>query len=114
MNKFKENLSEPFTPYTRDECNFYTVLCLENQHISDLEVDHYLDCGCMCKLCKQKRSKMYLKLKNGEKITERIKHTEVIMDEILNVNKKIAEIIKKKKQKTKYKPTQFMINHNSM
>jgi hypothetical protein len=79
------------TPYTSEEYKFYINLCLENQYINDIRVEHYIDNGCFCKLCSSKRSAMFLKAKRGEKI-DRIVHTEVINERNQNINNKINEI----------------------
>jgi hypothetical protein len=82
---------EPITPYTPEEYKFYINLCLENQYINDIHVEHYIDNGCVCKLCSSKRSAMFLKAKRGEKI-DRIVHIDVVNERTQNINNKINEI----------------------
>jgi hypothetical protein len=81
----------PITPYTPEEYKFYINLCLENQYINDIHVEHYIDNGCICKLCSSKRSAMFLKAKRGEKI-DRIVHIDVVNERTQNINNKINEI----------------------
>jgi hypothetical protein len=81
----------PITPYTPEEYKFYINLCLENQCINDIRVEHYIDNGCSCRLCSSKRSAMFLKAKRGEKI-DRIVHTEVLSERNQNINNKINRI----------------------
>jgi hypothetical protein len=70
-------------------------ICLENQHINDIQIEHYIDNGCFCKFCSNKRREIYFKAKNGVTQFEKIIHTEVINEEKQNKNKKILEVLKK-------------------
>jgi hypothetical protein len=81
----------PTIPYTPEEYKFYINLCLENQYINDIHVEHYIDNGCSCRLCSSKRGAMFLKAKRGENI-DRIVHTELINERTQNINNKINEI----------------------
>ena len=62
-----------------------------------MQNEHYIDNGCFCKLCTNKRRDIYFKAKNGEKKFEKIIHTE----EIENRNIRINELIKIKNQEIK-------------
>jgi len=76
-------------------------LCLENQYINDIQHEHYIDNGCFCNLCKNKRTELYIKSKNGEINNEKIIH-DVLVNNLHEIrNKKIFEIIKKKSQEIK-------------
>ena len=114
LNEWKTKITENFMPYTKTEYDFYVVLYLENQHINDIQTEHYIDNGCYCNLCKNKRREIYFKAKRGEKITEKITHNELVNENIHQKNTIILEVIKKKigekKQKNmKFKPKQFGI-----
>ena len=67
-----------FQPYTRAEYDFYVVLYLENQVYNDIQVDHYIDCGCICADCSAKRAYLFKRAKGGERITERVVHSECV------------------------------------
>ena len=67
-----------FTPYTSEEYNFYVVLYLENQVYNDIDVDHYIDSGCICKECSEKRLNVLIRVKCGDRIIERIIHSECV------------------------------------
>ena len=54
------------------------VLYLENQVYNDIQVDHYIDCGCICRDCSEKRAYLFKRAKCGERINERIIHTECV------------------------------------
>ena len=85
---WEKKMCEEYTPYSHDEYKFYMNLCLENQYINDIHLEHYIDNSCFCNLCSKKRISIYFSAKNGEKNFEKIIHTE-------NVNKE-KEIIKNK------------------
>ena len=97
LEPWNNKLSDIFIPYTEQEYKFYMNLCLENQYINDIQNEHYIDNGCFCKLCTNKRRDIYFKAKNGEKKFEKIIHTE----EIENRNIRINELIKIKNQEIK-------------
>jgi len=118
LGTWSKNLEEECIPYTVGEFEFYMNLCLENQYINDIQVDHYIDNGCFCELCKIKRRDLFFRAKNGERIFEKIIHDNVVFEEKQNIikrnieiiNKKI-EFINKKKAEKKIKKNQFAINH---
>lgn len=70
-----------FKPYNKNEYKFYMKLCLENQYINDIQVEHYIDSGCFCKLCTHKRRNIFMRAKGGEKIFEKIIHENLINKE---------------------------------
>jgi hypothetical protein len=72
------NQTSEFQPYTLEEYNFYVVLYLENQVYNDIQFDHYIDSGCICRCCSEKRLSLFKRAKGGERITERIVHSECI------------------------------------
>jgi hypothetical protein len=117
INTWYEKRCEDFTPYTQSEYNFYMNVCLENQYINDVQIDHYIDNGCFCKLCKEKRRTIFFKAKAGEKITEKIIHYEIVneakSEKINEISNKLKEIIKKAYSNKKYKQKQFKINMNN-
>ena len=115
LNQWKNKLTERAIPYTETEYNFYVVLYLENQHINDIQTEHYIDNSCYCNLCTNKRRQIYLKAKRGEKITDKITHDELVNENIQKKNTKMIEVIKKKiceknVSNTKFTPKQFGIN----
>jgi hypothetical protein len=108
LNIWQNRLTSEFTPYSENEYKFYMNLCLENQYINDIDIDHYIDNGCFCIYCSEKRKNIYFKAKSGEKNFEKIIHREVLKNEkIKEIGKKIQCIVYKK---SKFKPKQFKIN----
>ena len=81
-------------------------LCLENQYINDIQIEHYIDNGCFCDLCKEKRRDIFFRAKNGETKFEKIIHNEVVSKEIVNKQKKIIQEINANK---KFTNNQFKI-----
>jgi len=109
INMWKNRLTTDFIPYTEQEYHFYMNLCLENQYINDIDIDHYIDNGCFCKYCSQKRRDIFFKAKAGEKYFEKIIHREVIQQvKTQKIQSKMKEFIYKKNNK--FKPKQFQIN----
>ena len=117
-NKYLENwtnkLDNYVIPYTEDEYKFYLNLCLENQYINDIQIDHYIDNGCFCKFCSEKRRNIFFKAKAGENKFEKIIHNQVINEKNNNkmkfISNKLREIIKNQKSRIKYNTNQFNIN----
>lgn len=117
IRNWRQKIDSDFTPYTEYEFKFYMNLCLENQYINDIQIDHYIDNGCFCKYCTDRRKDIYFKAKNGEKIFEKIIHNEVItevqQEKLVEMSKKIKTFINTELSKKKFKPRQFKINVNN-
>jgi hypothetical protein len=76
INNWKTKQSQnSHLSYTENEFKFYLNICLENQYINDIQIEHYLDNGCFCGDCSLKRRDIYMKAKNGEKQFDKIIHT---------------------------------------
>jgi hypothetical protein len=107
LNLWEHKMFEPVISYTESEYAFYVNLNLENQVYNDLQSEHYIDNGCLCKGCSLNRSIIFENAKKGLVIKEKITHTEI-------VNKIIKYNIKNKlKRQTNTKPSQ-KINNNLM
>ncbi len=92
-----KSIDEPHTSYTNDEYNLYNTITLENHHMSEIQTDHYMDCGCFCVACERKRKIVLDKVKRGEKTKERIIHeetkSEYIIETVNTVKNKIMNKI---------------------
>jgi hypothetical protein len=114
IEMWSQRLGDYFTPYTATEYNFYMILCLENQYINDIQIDHYIDNGCFCKYCINKRKDIFFRAKAGEKHFEKIIHTEVMnevkTEKIKEIGAKIKTFINNEMSKKKFRPKQFKIN----
>jgi hypothetical protein len=114
LNTWENKLCDNFIPYSKVEFDFYINLCLENQYIDDVQSEHYIDNGCFCKYCIEKRREIFFKAKSGEKIYDKIIHKEIINENINKNLKKISNVIKYKSQllksNGKFLSDQFKIN----
>lgn len=79
LNQWRNRKTADFTPYTDDEYIFYDKLCVENQHINDVQVNHYIDNGCICVACSSRRKRMTTRIMNGEKIMGKIIHDDEVV-----------------------------------
>ena len=65
-----------FIPYSIDQYRIYDQLTIENSHIDCIQLNHYMDEGCLCKACSIKRMETASKLIRGIMVTDRIVHSE--------------------------------------
>jgi len=93
LNSWENKLDNTSVSYTKEEYYFYMNICLENQFYNDIQLEHYIDNGCFCNGCTQKRRDTYFKALNGEQITEKIIHNDVVIEKIQEKNKKIIQTI---------------------
>ena len=89
-------------PYSIEQYSLYKEISLENSHIDYIQINHYLDEGCMCKACCIKRGEVANKIIKCIPVNERIIHTEakseLIKKTVVKVNK-INNAIKQIPQK---------------
>jgi hypothetical protein len=83
--------------YNESEYNFYVNLYMENQSLSDLQLEHYIDCGCLCVHCSLRRKELINKTKQGIKLNQKIIHNE-IMKEVQVFKKLLSNKIKQRNQ----------------
>jgi hypothetical protein len=92
-----KSIDESHTPYTVDEYNLYNKITLENHHMSEIQTDHYMDCGCVCVACERKRRIILEKVKRGESTKERIIHeetkTEYMVEKVNMIKNKVMNKI---------------------
>jgi len=92
LNNWGEKTSTSIVPYTKEEYILYDAISLENKYMNEVQNDHYLDCGCLCETCREKRKKLRDKLFNGEHVDMRIKHERV------RERRVFRQVVVKKKQ----------------
>jgi len=81
FNSWREKINNtPAVTFTPDEYIFYSNIALENHYISEIQLDHYIDTGCLCMGCCRKRGLLLMKLRRGEQITEKINHNDAGVD----------------------------------
>jgi hypothetical protein len=78
LNTWESKVTGYFETYTKDQYDFYLQLSFENQYISGVDMNHYIDLGCLCKLCSSKRQDIFQKAKNGIKVNEKIIHDDLV------------------------------------
>lgn len=96
---WEKRITYNFVPYTVEEYNFYVNLYLENQYMNDIQVEHYIDNGCLCIACTKARQEIFVKAKNGETKFNKIVHEEVVKKNIItkiNTYKSISKNFKPK------------------
>jgi len=76
INQWTNKSTSPFTAYTQSEYKIYEELTIENAHLDYIQVNHYIDEGCLCKACFIKRQQMSLDILHGKQITDRLVHIE--------------------------------------
>jgi len=76
INQWSNKSCESVIPYSENEYKMYEELTLENAHLDYIQVNHYIDEGCLCKACFIKRQQMVEKITNGQEINERLIHSE--------------------------------------
>jgi len=86
-------------PFSENEYNLYMDISVENNSIHLIQFNHYIDLGCLCKVCVKKRKELVLKVKRGEKINEKMEHGELVKEYCKEVNSKVLEKIVQYKKK---------------
>jgi hypothetical protein len=90
LNIWSTKLTNNVIPYDKTEYEFYTKLSTENKYYNDVQREHYIDNGCLCVPCRNKRQNIFFRAKNGETIFEKIIHTDVVNEHVNNINLNIA------------------------
>jgi hypothetical protein len=102
--------SNEFVSLTEMEYKIYEYLTLENCHLDYVQVnkEHYIDEGCICKACVIKRNSIKEKIKSNTYKNEKIIHEEakkeLLTNQIITVNKineKINNVARKLQGKRK-------------
>ena len=86
-----------FESFTQEQYIFYTDVALDNQYINEIQMDHYIDLGCLCKGCCRKRGIILLKLMNGEIVNDKIDHNQAACEYIKEKSKHLPMYIKQYK-----------------
>jgi len=76
LNSWYPKQEQPFISYSESEYNLYIELCIENQHIGEIQRQHYIDVGCTCVGCSRKRNQILYKISNGHEVADTIDHTQ--------------------------------------
>lgn len=90
LNSWSQKTTTEVIPYTQQEYEFYISISLENKNYNKVQREHYIDNGCFCDPCRNKRREIFYKAKNGETTFEKIIHTDVVVEHVNNVNLNIV------------------------
>ena len=90
LNSWLQKTSIEAIPYTQQEYDFYINISLENKIYNRVQREHYIDNGCFCEPCQNKKREIFYKAKNGETTFEKIIHTDVVVEHVNNVNLNIV------------------------
>jgi hypothetical protein len=74
LNQWRNKQTLIVEPYSAPEYKLYMELTIENQHIGEVQREHYMDTGCICAGCCRKRNINLFKLSKGETVVETIDH----------------------------------------
>lgn len=77
-NNWSQKITNSYTSFTSEQYNSYLKISLENQSRNFIQIEHYIDPGCLCKCCFTKRQELFKKAKSGEIITEKIIHNKLL------------------------------------
>ena len=95
-NEWLLNITASKESYNLEQYKLYEEITIENCHYDYIQLDHYMDEGCVCKACSMKRSDIVSKLLRGLHCNERIVHveakTELINNRVKQVNKVITNL----------------------
>jgi hypothetical protein len=108
LNDWYNKTSSNIISFTPDEFKLYEYICIENNnHATFVQLNHYLDEGCICKACQIKRNAIAKQILKGEQRVERIFHEEAkseLIENRLNVFNKIMNSLSKKQTIQQKKP----------
>lgn len=73
-------LMNNYIPYKVEEYKLYEKITVENMCFSTIQLEHYIDNGCLCKACSAKRADILHKHRSGKKIDDKINHVELVKE----------------------------------
>jgi hypothetical protein len=90
-NHWTKKSAANFSPFTASDYSLYNELTIENSHIDFIQLEHYMDDGCVCQACGLKRAEIGSKIMRGLPITEKVKHEdakkELIHKQTVRINR---------------------------
>jgi len=98
LNKWNNQMTDEYKCYTLDEYNLYLEISKENAHTAPTQHLHYLDIGCICSNCSNKRKACFNKVKNGENHNIEIVHDKINTELLAKNKKNMFNIIKQIKR----------------
>ena len=90
---WNNNKSNDFESFNLNEYNFYKEISNENQVYNFIQRNHYVDFGCICNSCFNKRRQIINKIKSGVKNVDlKIIHEDVVAEKKIKKVKAITNI----------------------
>jgi len=93
INTWDKKLTSQKEHFKEPEYRLYEKISIENMNYNSIQFEHYIDNGCLCPLCCAKRADILKKHKAGEKITDKIKHNELVSKALTARNEKMQKLI---------------------
>lgn len=85
--------------YSPEQYKLYQEITMENLHYDHIQLDHYMDEGCVCKACNLKRAEIVAKILKGVPVTGKLAHTEakreLLEKRAIQVNQALYNLPKK-------------------
>jgi hypothetical protein len=92
-NDWLLKITDPKESYNVEQYKLYEEITIENCHYDYIQLDHYMDEGCVCKACSMKRSDIVSKLLGGLQMSEKIVHIEAKTELLNNRVKQVNSVI---------------------
>lgn len=90
-NEWNRKSTRDMESYTKEQYELYQEITIANSHFDCVQLDHYMDEGCICKACNVKRNEIASKLIRGIPVSDKIIHTdartELLEKRVIKVNK---------------------------
>jgi len=93
LSDWENRVKESIIVYNKSEYELYFKIIIENNTKNLIQKNHYIDLGCTCMVCNNKRNNILERVKKGEKIIEKIEHNELVEKYIINKKKIIIDNI---------------------
>jgi hypothetical protein len=100
INLWSNNtISKVCDHYNGVEYKLYEKISVENMSYNSIQLEHYIDNGCLCKFCTIKRGELLNKHKSGEVVNEKINHNELVVRATNKRNEQMNKIVKSNDKK---------------
>jgi hypothetical protein len=74
LNSWRIKRNGNFESYTESEYALYLDISLDNQHIGEIQRNHYMDSGCACTSCYRKRNQILYRISRGDEVQDVVDH----------------------------------------
>lgn len=92
LNYWSSKITNEFQAYNENEYKLYMEISKENQFYNNIQRHHYLDFGCICNSCFNKRKQVIYKIKKGEPVNLKIIHEEIVEEKKIRKVKVIKNL----------------------